>query len=112
MNQPPSSKPEDTAPQTAAAIAQAVLSGRRTASAVVAGTLARIAETNPLLNAFTDVIAERAQNRAKAVDGLIADGKPAGTLAGVPFAVKNLFDVKGLPTRAGSKINRECVPAE
>ncbi|KMO09714.1 amidase, partial [Methylobacterium indicum] len=30
-----------------------------------------------------------------------------GPLAGVPFAVKNLFDVAGLPTRAGSRINRE-----
>jgi aspartyl-tRNA(Asn)/glutamyl-tRNA(Gln) amidotransferase subunit A len=32
-------------------------------------------------------------------------------LAGVPFAVKNLFDVKGLPTRAGSKINRDLAPS-
>ena len=30
----------------------------------------------------------------------------------MPFAVKNLFDVKGLPTRAGSKINRELPPAQ
>ena len=35
----------------------------------------------------------------------------AGPLAGVPFAVKNLFDVKGLPTRAGSKINRDLAPS-
>ena len=34
-----------------------------------------------------------------------------GPLAGVPFAVKNLFDVKGLSTRAGSKINRDLPPA-
>ena len=66
---------------------------------------------NPLLNAFTDVTAERAVNRAKEVDAAIAAGKPVGPLAGVPFAVKNLFDVKGLPTRAGSKINRELAPA-
>jgi AtzE family amidohydrolase len=35
-----------------------------------------------------------------------------GPLAGVPFAVKNMFDVAGLPTRAGSKINRELPPAQ
>jgi 1-carboxybiuret hydrolase len=35
-----------------------------------------------------------------------------GALAGVPFAVKNLFDVAGLPTLAGSKINRSRPPAE
>ncbi len=38
-------------------------------------------------------------------------GKSAGPLAGVPFAVKNLFDVQGLPTRAGSKINRDFAPS-
>ena len=41
-------------------------------------------------------------------------GRPArqlGALAGVPFAVKNLFDIAGLPTRAGSKINRDRPPA-
>ena len=38
------------------------------------------------------------------------DKKP-GPLAGVPFAVKNLFDVQGLPTRAGSKINRDLKPS-
>ena len=40
-----------------------------------------------------------------------AAGKPLGPLAGVPFAVKNLFDVKGMATVAGSKINRELPPA-
>ena len=40
-----------------------------------------------------------------------AEGRPVGPLAGVPFAVKNLFDVAGLPTRAGSRINRERAPA-
>ena len=37
--------------------------------------------------------------------------KSVGPLAGVPFAVKNLFDVEGLATRAGSKINRDLAPA-
>ncbi len=96
---------------SAAEIAQAVAGGRLSAASVVADTLARIAERNPLLNAFTDVTAERAINRAKEIDQAIASGKSVGPLAGVPFAVKNLFDVKGLPTRAGSKINRELAPA-
>src|SRR6202012_5413208 len=37
-------------------------------------------------------------------------GQQAGPLAGVPFAVKNLFDVQGVATRAGSKINRDRKP--
>ena len=96
---------------TAAEIAQAVSGGRLRASDVVTDTLSRIAERNPRLNAFTDVTADRAIARAKAIDAAIAAGKPPGRLAGVPFAVKNLFDVKGLPTRAGSKINRELKPS-
>jgi aspartyl-tRNA(Asn)/glutamyl-tRNA(Gln) amidotransferase subunit A len=98
-------------PSTAAEIAQAVASRRLSASAVVADTLARIAKDNPVLNAFTDVTAERAIIRAKDIDAAIAAGKSVGPLAGVPFAVKNLFDVTGLPTRAGSKINRELAHA-
>jgi 1-carboxybiuret hydrolase len=35
-----------------------------------------------------------------------------GPLAGAPFAVKNLFDIAGLPTRAGSKINRDRPPSK
>ena len=72
MNQPAPSKPDGTT-LTAAEIAQAVSSGRLGASAVVADTLARIARDNPLLNAFTDVTAERAVNRAKEVDAAIAE---------------------------------------
>ncbi|HEY4748336.1 MAG TPA: AtzE family amidohydrolase, partial [Steroidobacteraceae bacterium] len=97
---------------TAAEIAQAVRSGETTALAVTEAALARIARLDPLLGAFTDVTAERARAQARAIDAARAAGKPPGTLAGVPFAVKNLFDVEGLATRAGSKINRERAPAE
>ena len=104
--------PIDLAEATAAEIAQAVRSGETTALAVTEAALARIARLDPLLGAFTDVTAERARAQARAIDAAHAAGKPPGTLAGVPFAVKNLFDVEGLATRAGSKINRERAPAE
>jgi 1-carboxybiuret hydrolase len=73
--------------------------------------LARIKQRDGVLNSFTDVTADRARAKARAVDAVIAAGQNAGPLAGVPFAVKNLFDVKGLSTRAGSKINRDNAPA-
>jgi 1-carboxybiuret hydrolase len=103
--------PLDPTEATVAEIAGAVARGETSALAVTEAALARIAKRNPLLNAFTDVTAERARARAQAVDAARAAGKPPGALAGVPFAVKNLFDVKGLATRAGSKINRERAPA-
>jgi aspartyl-tRNA(Asn)/glutamyl-tRNA(Gln) amidotransferase subunit A len=95
----------------AAEIAKAVASGETTALAVVEAALARIATRDMVLNAFTTVTAERALAKARAVDAARASGKALGPLAGVPFAVKNLFDVAGLPTLAGSKINRDRAPA-
>src|ERR1700688_2466321 len=90
-------------------IAQAVASGGASALNVIDDAFARIEERNPSLNAFTAVTVERARARAKAIDA--APGKSKMPLAGVPFAVKNLFDIEGLPTIAGSKINRAPKPA-
>ena len=92
-------------------IGRAVASGRTTAREIMTASLARIATLNPDLGAFTDVTAERALRGADAVDAARARGETLGPLAGAPFSVKNLFDVEGLPTRAGSKINRERRPA-
>ena len=88
-------------------IARAVRDKQFSALSAAEAALARIAKHDPTLNAFTDVTAERARAKARAVDAALAAGKNAGPLAGVPFAVKNLFDVQGLTTRAGSKINRD-----
>ena len=78
--------------------------------AVAAAALARVATTDARVNAFTAVTRERALAEARAVDARIAAGEVL-PLAGVPFAVKNLFDVQGLATLAGSKIERDKPPA-
>jgi aspartyl-tRNA(Asn)/glutamyl-tRNA(Gln) amidotransferase subunit A len=96
---------------SAAEIAYAVAGRKISALAVTDAALARIARHDSVLNSFTDVTADRARAKARAIDAAIAAGKNAGPLAGVPFAVKNLFDVQGLPTRAGSKINRDRKPS-
>ncbi len=96
---------------SASEIAKAVTSRKLTAQEAIEAALARIERYNGILNSFTDVTAERARARAREVDAAIAAGKNVGPLAGVPFAVKNLFDVKGLTTRAGSKINRDLPKA-
>jgi aspartyl-tRNA(Asn)/glutamyl-tRNA(Gln) amidotransferase subunit A len=96
---------------TAAEIAQAVAGDRTSAASVVEAALARIGQHNAAVNAFTDILGERARASARALDLRHAAGVPPGPLAGVPFAVKNLFDVAGLATRAGSKINRDRPPA-
>lgn len=96
-----------TATGTAQEVAAAVAAGRVTASEVIAATIERIARRNPALNAFTQVLSDRASAKAREVDAAIASGRSVGPLAGVPFAVKNLFDLEGVVTRAGSRINRD-----
>ena len=92
-------------------IAQAVTDRKLSALDATEAALARIAKHDSVLNSFTDITADRARAKARAVDAAIAAGEKVGPLAGVPFAVKNLFDVKGLATRAGSKINRDLAPS-
>ncbi|WP_428029210.1 AtzE family amidohydrolase [Ancylobacter sp.] len=93
-------------------LAAAVREGRVSARVIAEVALARIDAVDPVLNAFTDVTRARALAEADALDAARAAGAALGPLAGVPFAVKNLFDLKGLPTRAGSRINRDRAPAE
>jgi aspartyl-tRNA(Asn)/glutamyl-tRNA(Gln) amidotransferase subunit A len=100
-------KPE----MTASEIASAVAGRKMSALDATEAALARIKQHDTILNSFTDLTADRARAKACAIDAEIAAGKSVGPLAGVPFAVKNLFDVAGLATRAGSKINRDRAPA-
>jgi AtzE family amidohydrolase len=95
----------------AATVADAVRRRTTTARAVVADALARIEKRDAELNCFTAVLADRALAEAGRVDRVVAAGGDPGPLAGVPFAVKNLFDVAGLVTLAGSIINRDRPPA-
>lgn len=82
-----------------------------TAKSVTGAALARIAEHNPTYNCFTTVLEESAMEDAARIDQKIVAGEEVGALAGVPFAVKDLFNVAGIPTLAGSKINADNPPA-
>ncbi|NJO78808.1 MAG: AtzE family amidohydrolase [Cyanobacteria bacterium RM1_2_2] len=97
----------DLAQADATAIAAAVRARQISAETVVRDALDQIAARNPALNCFTTVLAEQAVQQAIQIDQEIAQGKHLGELAGVPFAVKDLFDVAGIQTLAGSKINRD-----
>lgn len=96
-----------SATETAAAIQRGEISAR----AVTEAALQRIARLDSGLGAFTQVINERAVQTAQAVDQKLSEEIDPGPLAGVPFAVKNLFDIAGLPTLAGSRINAAHPPA-
>jgi len=96
----------------AAEIAVEVQSGRLSAAEAVEISLGRIAALDSKLNGFTDVMADRARATASRLDAARAAGTMLGPLAGVPFAVKSLYDVAGHVTVAGSAINRDHAPRQ
>ncbi|PLZ33797.1 AtzE family amidohydrolase, partial [Fischerella thermalis WC559] len=89
----------------------AVREGKVKAVEVTQAALQRIAARDRELNCFTTVTADAALADAEKIDHEVKQGKNFGLLAGVPFAVKNLFDVAGITTLAGAKINAENSPA-
>ena len=97
--------------RTAADTARLVKDGQVSAVAVVKGALDDIAARDGALNAFTCTLPQQALAAAEAVDAAVAAGRDPGPLAGVPFAVKNLFDIKGVTTLAGSMIEADRAAA-
>jgi AtzE family amidohydrolase len=89
----------------------AIRTGKLSANDVIETCLLRIERYDKKLNCFTAVLAKEARAQAAEIDRRIAAGEDPGPLAGVPFAVKNLFDVAGLTTVAGSKIHASNPPA-
>lgn len=90
----------------AAALARRIATGEQSAVEVVSASFERIAATDSRVNAFTDLTHSRALAQAQRIDASRARGETLAPLAGVPYAVKNLYDIEGLTTLAGSKINR------
>ena len=84
-------------------LASMLRSGETTPTALTEHFLARIEKLNGPLNAFNLVTAERAMAEAKSAEVLLAAGRDLGPLHGVPYGVKDIYDVAGLPTTAGSK---------
>ena len=93
-------------------IAQGISKGIFSAIEILQSCIDRIEDTDNKVNAFTSKHFERAWEQSKSIDSLRASGFSLPPLAGVPFAVKNLFDVKGEVTLAGSIVNRLHPPAK
>jgi aspartyl-tRNA(Asn)/glutamyl-tRNA(Gln) amidotransferase subunit A len=92
-------------------IAARVRGGEVSAVAIAREAIARIRAGNDAINAVTRILDGRALAEAQAVDDIVASGRDPGPLAGVPYGVKDLFDVAGLPTTAGAGMRRNASPA-
>lgn len=98
-------------PLTAMECVSAFSSGALSAHEIATATLNKIAQSNPGLNAFIDITAERALSEASALDAARKRGESKLLLGAVPYAVKNLFDVAGITTLAGAKLHAKNLPA-
>ncbi len=73
--------------------------------------LERIEKLNGELNAVVRLRGEQALEEAAALDERVAGGEDPGPLVGVPFLVKDLEDLTGLPTTSGSQLFADAAPA-
>jgi aspartyl-tRNA(Asn)/glutamyl-tRNA(Gln) amidotransferase subunit A len=101
----------DLAGRTAGEIRDLVASGKASAVEVCRAHLDRIRRVDPKVGAFRAVLQEEALREAERVDTGRRAGRPAGALAGVPIAVKDVLCVRDAPTTCGSRILETFVPS-
>lgn len=90
--------------RTLARLAGDIRAGRLSPVEIMQHFLSRIESMDPSLGAFRVTRPEQALASAAAAAAQIEAGNSLGPLHGIPFAVKDLFDVRGLPTTAGSRL--------
>ena len=79
---------------------------------IVEALLARIAEFNDRLRTFIYIDKDRALEEAREAEKEIRKGRYRGPLHGIPVAHKDIFDVRGLPTTAASKVMTGYIASE
>ena len=89
--------------ESIAGLSARINAGSITPVQVAEGLLDRIAALDGKLHAFIRVMPEHALAQARAAEIALREGRSAGPLAGIPYAAKDLFDVKGVPTTAGTR---------
>jgi aspartyl-tRNA(Asn)/glutamyl-tRNA(Gln) amidotransferase subunit A len=91
-------------PRTLADLGRLLRSRAVTAAAVVEGCLARISEKNRSINAYITVLVDEALAQAQEADREIAAGRYRGPLHGVPISLKDIIDLRNIPTTAASRV--------
>lgn len=87
-----------------AGLRSALSNGEISAHEIARQTLTEIEKHNPAVNAWTQISRDRMLSEADHIDRLRQAGGPLPPLAGIPYAVKNLFDVAGETTLAGARL--------
>ena len=95
----------DTAYLGVADLGAGYRNGSFTPLQVAEQALARLAQMEPALNAFADPMADLVRRQAHRATAQLASGLDLGPLHGIPVAIKDLIEVKGMPTGYGSKVH-------
>jgi Asp-tRNA(Asn)/Glu-tRNA(Gln) amidotransferase A subunit family amidase len=82
---------------------RALRSGQTTCLSLVDACLARIDEWEPRVHAWVSIDREGARHRARELDDECRNGRWRGPLHGIPLGIKDIIDIDGLPTGAGSR---------
>ena len=98
--------------QTITELAALIRKGEITCVELARHFIARINRFEDTLNAYRLLCMESAIDRAQAADRALMEGSDHGPLQGIPYAVKDLIDVKGLATTAGARIFEQHIAAE
>jgi Asp-tRNA(Asn)/Glu-tRNA(Gln) amidotransferase A subunit family amidase len=96
----------------ATALARLVRARELSPVEIVENALARIEQTNPLLNCFCFVYPEEALERSRKAERAVTSGRELGPLHGVPIAIKDLTPTRGKRTTMGSYAFEQWVPGE
>lgn len=96
--------------ESIAELSTLIRAGRVSPVAYAEEMLARIAALDARLHAFIRVLPERALAQALAAETALKAGVDLGPLHGIPYAAKDLFDVKGVPTTAGTRLLADNIP--
>src|SRR5919107_1798436 len=95
---------------SALSLGRAIKTRQVSSTEVVDAYLRRIDQVNPAINAVVQRVDERARAEARAADAALARGETGGLFHGVPFTVKDIFDVAGVVSAAGLAERATHVP--
>jgi aspartyl-tRNA(Asn)/glutamyl-tRNA(Gln) amidotransferase subunit A len=96
---------------TVAELSRALQTRSTSSEAVTERCLEHITKRDPSINAFITVLGDEARAQARSADREIAAGRYRGPLHGVPISLKDLFDLRGTPTSAASRVRRAHIAA-
>jgi len=91
-------------------VKSAIAEGKITAAALAVSFYEKIETQNEVLGAYLTLSKERALEKAKQIDALVAQGEPLPPLAGVPVVIKDVMVTRGVRSTAGSKILENYIP--